>query len=558
MINKFRDKHGSSVKKYSISIRKILRSRLTIHLVALVFFMLLTGLTAIRLGQDVNFDLHNYHYNNPHTLLNSKLENTIAVSGVQSYENPLRDVPAYLFMSNLSPKEAGFAIGALQGINLWLIFEILYVALGFLKVHRLKKLGISFLVALLTLYGSGFNSEVGTTMGDNTTSIFVLLSLLFLLYSVREKRIFLGPDTLRFLSFLSVGVSAGLKLTNIAYLLGIFVAGYFIQTKPRFRPKKILIDIVAVASGVFLAGGLWFLKIWILFKNPIFPFYNGVFKSDYYPVENFVDTRWTNASLWNSLFEPFSYTEHQAISSEIYFRDPRLAAMFSVLAVVMAYVLYRKFMLKRATNQERILTREHKALLIFILISYVAWCVQFSYYRYLIAIELLSLAVITLGIVLLLKKFWLAVAVVTILCTGITLNTIQTSWGRVSWQSTNFGVTKEDFSYMGNSTVLIAGYQPYSFLIPYLPSSSEVIRITSDLSSPAKGTEKMQSLIKDRIETSKLEGKQLYIIVVDEDRVHANRAANELDLQIYNCKELPVIVRHISPNKYRVCDLNRD
>ena len=90
----------------------VVRTRrwLIIHLASLVFFMFISGLAAVRLGQDVNYDLHGYHYHNPHAFLSGTTLDNIAVSGVVSYENPLRDVPAYLLMSNLSPKKAGFII----------------------------------------------------------------------------------------------------------------------------------------------------------------------------------------------------------------------------------------------------------------------------------------------------------------------------------------------------------------------------------------------------------------------------------------------------------------
>lgn len=522
---------------------------LSIHLASLVFFMFISGYAAVKLGQDMNYDLHGYHYHNPQAFLSGTTLDNIAVSGVVSYENPMRDVPAYLLMSNLSPKKAGFIIGAFQGVNLWLIFEILLALLSRLKLSFVKRLGLSLVAATFTLFGVGFYSEVGTTMGDNTTSVFVLLSLLLLIISGNSKYSVKGLNTLRLLAFLCIGIAVGLKLTNVTYLIGLVVAGTLIRTHSSLI-KQLLRDGGAIAAGVLVSAGYWYAKMWIAFGSPIFPFYNGVFKSDFYPAENFIDARWANAPLISSILEPFSYTKLQAISSEMSFQSPQLAIMLVGLVIMLLYTARLWFKKQPFPN----LSREHVAFLVFVGVSYFVWAAQFSYYRYLIPIELLAIPVIVLALFTLTRT---PILLTILLCLYINANTIHMSWGRVAWQSTNFGVTKEDFSYLEGSTVLFGGATPVSFMIPYFPSNVSAIGIGNNLSAPGQATKAMSGLIQNKIDEGLRQNSPFYGIIADEERELAEKIYGHYRFRIGTCKPIPATIRATIPLQYRVCTLHR-
>lgn len=517
--------------------------------------MLVSGLLVLRLGQDVNYDLLNYHYNNPQAFLNGSIDRNVGVSGILSYENPIRDIPAYLLMSNFSPKHAGFLLGAIHGINLWLVFEILYLLLRLMKMRRLTSITLSFFTACLTLFGTGFNSEIGGTMGDNTTSILVLSALFLLLYSNRSSRLVYGVSLYRILAFVLIGFSTGVKLTNMTYLLGLLLASLALYNGQRIkeRAKQLFVDGVAAVLGVVAAAGFWYVKMWSLFGSPIYPFYNGVFKSEYYPVKNFVDPRWINDSLWSSITEPFSYFTHQMISSEVAFQDPRIPTMIIAILLIGGFFIVTK--LKNITIKWN---SELWALMVFVVVSYLIWAVQFSYYRYLIAVELLSLPIIAITVLMIIRKSWLSFIVLFVVGFLILTNTTQTSWGRIPWQPTNFGVTTKTFEHLEDSTVLIAGYQPYAFLVPYFPDTTEVLRVQSDLTSPETGTPLMQSLLVERIESAKQKHKTFFVLQADEEETMTRKTINHFGFVEGNCKEIPVTIRNHTPQKYRLCELDID
>ncbi|MBC7625558.1 MAG: hypothetical protein H7232_19545 [Aeromicrobium sp.] len=58
---------------------------------------------------------------------------------------------------------------------------------------------------------------------------------------------------------------------------------------------------VAVGLACFVAlGCVPYVTAWAMTGNPLFPFYNGIFKSALYPVENFVDSRFLRGFSWKT------------------------------------------------------------------------------------------------------------------------------------------------------------------------------------------------------------------------------------------------------------------
>lgn len=63
--------------------------------------------------------------------------------------------------------------------------------------------------------------------------------------------------------------------------------------------KKILVGTLAL----LVVGGGAYLYAWYVTDNPVFPFYNKLFKSPYFPIENFIDGRWNKGLTWDFLYK---------------------------------------------------------------------------------------------------------------------------------------------------------------------------------------------------------------------------------------------------------------
>src|SRR5690349_200694 len=87
---------------------------------------------SLRLGQDANWDLMNYHLSSPFGLLNGRLAVDLAPVGLQSYLNPLLDLPYYLLSRHVlpdMPRLVTFLAGIPFGLLLIVVLRIARLAL---------------------------------------------------------------------------------------------------------------------------------------------------------------------------------------------------------------------------------------------------------------------------------------------------------------------------------------------------------------------------------------------------------------------------------------------
>ena len=82
------------------------------------------GASILWLGQDISWDLRNYHVYNPFAFLFGRMGHDVAVAHVATYYNPLLYLPFYHAVVGLPPKAVGFLLGFLPGLNAWLIYAI--------------------------------------------------------------------------------------------------------------------------------------------------------------------------------------------------------------------------------------------------------------------------------------------------------------------------------------------------------------------------------------------------------------------------------------------------
>jgi|SRR6185437_2989350 len=85
---------------------------------------LLFGAWSASLGVDANWELYNYHLYNPFAFLHGKLAIDLPPAGLQTYFNPLLDVPYYLASRSFPAPVVAFAMGTIHGLNFVLLLAI--------------------------------------------------------------------------------------------------------------------------------------------------------------------------------------------------------------------------------------------------------------------------------------------------------------------------------------------------------------------------------------------------------------------------------------------------
>src|SRR5262249_41014709 len=105
-----------------------------------------------------------------------------------------------------------------------------------------------------------------------------------------------------------LGMSMGLKLTNCMFVLGLAVAWLWrFNFSVRYFGGGIMAGL-GIILGFLIVDGWWAWRLWTEFQNPLFPFYNEIFKS---PMIKHIFTNtpaWAAADdMWEVLVYPFRW-----------------------------------------------------------------------------------------------------------------------------------------------------------------------------------------------------------------------------------------------------------
>ncbi len=444
----------------------------------LLFGMLGCGLLAIYFGKELNWDLANYHYYNPISFLQSRWNIDYWPSTlIHVHFTPTLDFLTYFLIHYFPPITTVFLLGAIHGINFWLIYAIAYALTD-------KRILLSLLLAALGLYGPTALPGIGSFQHDNLVSLFVLsfiLCQITLWKAYAQDKLF--SRKLFLFSGLILGVGVGCKLTT-----GLFIPAYVLSliclSLPwRFKLKLILLFSASVTIGIILSSGYWMLFLWQQYQNPIYPLWNAVFHSPYFPAINWHDARFLPKTLSQVLFFPF-YFSLDGRTNDVPFRDFRFAICYVLVIACGLQFIFSK-MRRRKSNASLVITW----FLLFFIFSYVFWQSYFSIMRYIVVLEMLSPILIYLLLTSLISDKTIAFAFVSLSFFFIAITLTPASMVRAPWyQADYFNVKLPSVVTLNqpSQTVLtpFPAYalqthpRPQLYLIPFFPKNWRFIGIS--------------------------------------------------------------------------------
>ncbi|WP_305804326.1 glycosyltransferase 87 family protein [Stenotrophomonas sp. YIM B06876] len=433
---------------------------------------LLAGLLSLWLGQDANWDLRNYHLYNGYAVLEGRLAQDLAPAQMQSYFSPVLDVLHYLMMVRLPAPLAGFAFGVLHGLAFLPVSAIAWLALQ----GQAYRSGLAPLLGLAGLCTGAFLSELGGSMADNTTALFVLGSLFLVLWAQAQ------PQTaLRRVLWISgaagalLGIAVALKLTNAIYALALAIAVIGAAGAPwrRLATLAVLAGVALLTAAVL--AGWWYWQVWQAFGNPLFPQFNTLFQAPLAAPVSVADTRWLPTSVWEHLAWPLLFTFQPRRISEISLSQ----CLWVVLYLAALLALWRVLWRPRAAAV--VFAPAMRSVVLFFLVAYLLWQAAFSIHRYLVVLELLApLLVWWLCQTLLPARHaprWGAMLVGA--CALVSLLGWNT-WGQERWAWQAFAVEAPPMPEPGDSVVLLVGGEPQAWRIPFLPGQARYVAVASN------------------------------------------------------------------------------
>jgi hypothetical protein len=233
-----------------------------------------------------------------------------------------------------------------------------------------------------------------------------------------------------------------------------------------------------VGSFLFLGwlatGGAWSAFLWIRYGDPVFPYLNGIFRSDQWLPMSFRDTRFGPRTLLQWLAFPlyFSWAGH-ALVGEVEFRDYRFATLWVLGVAALAWLIVR------GRPRPGAIPVPWKIAVVFALVSYVAWLAVFGYYRYAVPLEMLSGPFICGAVAFAFRKRAAAgMTALLILAALLVGTTRKMGWERVAFGAKYFEVTVPPVD--EGALVVLSGNHPMAFTAPFFPAGTRFVSIQNN------------------------------------------------------------------------------
>ena len=514
--------------------------------------LVLFGVISVAVGADANWDLRNYHYYNGYAAWTGRLTFDYGAAQVQTYINPFLDVPFFLLVQALPPVAVGFILGALHGINAWLVFRIALAVLR-ARTGSCRELALGF--TAVAMGGSAALSELGTTFHDLTLTPLILGSLLLLIRWSAETP---GSVGVPLAAGALIGIAVGLKYTFAVYVPGAAVVVMLLAAPGWWRRlSATAIWAAGVGMGFAAAAGPWMLRLWRAYGTPTAQYLNDVFRSPYFEPWNFEDHRFLPKTALQTVAYPFYFfLSRVPVAGEGRFREARFAVLYVLIVAVVVKALVERRSARRSAGGTggipTVWARVDVALLAFMVVSYMIWQKKFSIYRYLIPLELLAPLVIYLLVSVLVASQRRRVLVTAILLAGIVLGMRTPTWVRRDWGRDFFGTSVRAGAVPSTSLILVATYEPLAFVAPALPPEARIVRVQSNFFEPT-ATTMLATEIRKIIDTHR---GPVRLLSHRRHRALAQRAVGAYGFQIVTDRCEPVTNR-MDPD-IEVCVLERE
>lgn len=374
----------------------------TLSVVACVWYA-----TLLSRGMDVNFDQLSYHYYYSWLLFHGGVAQVDPEPFTNRYVNPLPELPWFLLDTTFSPRVTAGFMGLFAGLNLPLLRRVTTICLPD-AMTATRRLVLGATAVLMGGTGVVFSMSLGTSLGDVLVSIPALGALLILLNCGRQASSCRSAAAWYLTAGGLAGIAVGAKLTMAPLVVGLGVLAVVLAVRDR-SARPVAAFAVGGVIGVALSAGWWYARVWVATGNPIFPYFNGVFRSPLWGDDNFRDERFGAGSIDGLLSFPIYMWEGSRRLLDYEIRDPRWVVLSALFVVVAALAVVRRVRGRRMLGGVQMAPMG--LLAGFFAVSGLVWAFQFGIARYAVVLELLTGALFVLGLQYVLRREWLTVGV---------------------------------------------------------------------------------------------------------------------------------------------------
>lgn len=391
---------------------------------------------------DVSFDVLNYR------LLHSEraMRGTLFVPGdffpTHAPYNPAPDIVTGICRALL-----GYRLGTI--INLLVMIWTAQLVEKFLRPYIVQR-WLRLAGVLLVVMTEHMMFEINNYMAD-LLALPLLLEAMLLMFDAREAR----SERARMIRIaLLCGASVAFKLTNIAMIIPIALVYAYFLVPHRREWRKLAVSLM-LSLMAFVAPLVPFsLYIYGETGSPVFPVYNGIFKSPYWMANSGWDGRWGGFTVGEVLAWPVLMTFKPERLSELEVYSGRISIGFIV-------ALLGLLLVRRDTRT--------RTLSFIIILGALLWSATTGYIRYGLFIELLAgMLMLTLAATLIKSPRlprWLKLASASMLCLAlVTQVAFACAYILSSEWSMRWTVFKNRRAFISESRNLLQDYSLRKFL----------------------------------------------------------------------------------------------
>ena len=415
-------------------------------------------------------DFTNYHYYIAYAFLNDSFQNYLVPGGVNTFLNPLIELPLHLFIKcfNNCPS----AVYALQGLWFGLSLFCLYkICVLFLAPKSGKDFILIFFILILAAFRQAVWIQIGTSTNEMPMLFFGLCGM-YILFDLLKN-----PQTQNIqkviLAGFILGAGFGFKQTSLHVCLASGLMLIICHKQLQNPVRLIFCFALGGIAGFLTINGYFMWNLYREYGSPFFPFFNNIFQSEYAPEIPFQDTR-TSFKLYHVFVPYFFYVAKNALCA-FDLRDYMFVFGYAVLVIYFCIAVYNKCLKHKNINDPLLF-----ALAVFLICDWFAWGFLFYTLRYLIVYS----ALIPLFLALIFLKLHRNKEILTYLllavygcCIFIFLNGEIEFTGVVYRHKIKKFVDVEQVELPQGSLVKLYGTQT-SFIIPELAKNNKFNSVT--------------------------------------------------------------------------------
>ena len=285
-----------------------------------------------------------------------------------------------------------------------------------------------------------------------------------------------------------VGAAAGGKLTAATFAVALCVALLvrfpLDRSTLRERVRQAFWFGIGVLVGLAVTLGPWAIALWRHFENPVFPYFNQWFQSPWWEPGQVLGRAYGPRNVGEWLVFPFNlFGPGEGFVTEVPYRDARFPTAWTLtLAGAAAWLSYRASGRPMPVVPPQV-SAAWRIVATFMVIAFLLWTAQYSIFRYIVTLEMLTGAIVVTMLQRLMRPGYLA----GVACTIAILLIATTRFG--DWWHIDFGEQWFDAKVPRidrDAMVLMTAGVPVGYVLPLLPEDARHVAVWNNVTAPGR------------------------------------------------------------------------